>query len=213
MKFLPSPYNPELLTMLNDFSDWFMEQPNLGDLPFGGEEDPSGYYTSEKYLEEMQSKDPKKDKSAEGFPNHTYGIDLMRQNYQLPEHMQKPCSDIHKKLNSWFGSKFCAVFMYYPPSAFMDWHNNCNCPGYNTLISYSYDGDGYFMWQDPKTKAFHKMHDLPGWQVKVGYFGSHEEPDKTIWHCAKTNTHRLTFGYVIPDKNMWEMMIEDITDA
>ena len=57
------------------------------------------------------------------------------------------------------------------------------------------------------------MYDQPGWQVKVGYFGGHHEPNKKIWHCAATNTHRITFGYVIPDKFMWDMMCDDIKDV
>ena len=213
MDFLPTPYNPELMCMLDKFSEWFMEQEDLHKLPFHGNKDPTKYYVSEEYLAIMQAKDPKTDLSAEGFPSFTHGIDLSRDNHRLPPHMRKPCTDMHKKLNAWFGAKFCAVMMYYPPGGYMDWHNNSNCPGYNTLISYSHDGDGWFMFQDPITKAYHKMHDQPGWQVKVGYFGGHNEPEKKMWHCAATNTHRITFGYVIPDKFMWDMMCDDIKDV
>lgn len=212
MKLLRGAYNPELMQILNGFSEWFMKQPNLDKLHFNGKPDPEGYYTSEEYLDVMKAKDPKKDKTACGYPNHTHGIDLIRNNNVLPKNMRDPCLKTNKTLNAWFGSKFCAVMMYYPPNGFMDWHTNTNCPGYNTLISYSHTGDGSFTYQDPKTKAFVKIPDTKGWSIKVGYFGSLEEPENIYWHSAKTNTHRLTFGYVIPDLNMWEMMCDDIKD-
>jgi|TARA_R110002126_G_scaffold99745_2_gene231030 hypothetical protein len=213
MKAIDGPYNPELMTMLNGFSEWFVSHPMLDKLPVGGTVDLDHKYTSARHLKERQTKDYKTDKTAEGYPNNTHGIDLIRSNHMLPEDMRQPCKTINQKLNSWFGSKFCAVMMYYPPGGYMDWHNNANCPGYNTLISYSETGDGWFKFQDPITKEFHKMKDKSGWTVKAGYFGSWKEPDKIYWHCASTKTHRITFGYVIPDENMWNMMIDDIIDV
>ena len=37
-----------------------------------------------------------------------------------------------------------------------------------------------------------------------------KEKDKLYWHCARAYEDRLTLGFVIPNKNFWEMMIEDI---
>lgn len=213
MKTLAGEYNPELMVMLNGFSEWFMSQPEISELPIAGKPDPDEYYVSKEYLEKLQAMDYKVDKEASGYPNHTHGLDLMRFNDKLPEHMREPCKKINKQLNAWFGSKFCAVMMYYPPNGYMDWHNNGNCPGYNTLISYSHTGNGWFAYQDPEDRTFHVAADQKGWMVKVGYFGAFDEPDKLIWHCAGTKTHRITFGYVIPDEYMWNMMVDDITDA
>ena len=36
--------------------------------------------------------------------------------------------------------------------------------------------------------------------------------DNVYWHCARAYEDRLTLGFVIPDENMWEMMIEDISE-
>ena len=212
MLTLTGPYNPELMKMLNEFSTWFMMQPHIDTMEVNGKPDPNGWYVSKEYLFQMQAKDPKTDKTAQGHPNHTHGIDLIQFNHKLPEHMQQPCKDINKKLNSWFGSKFCAVMMYYPPDGFMDWHTNCNCAGYNTLITYSHTGASSFTWQDPISEQFIIVPDKRGWSIKTGYFGRHDEPNDTIWHSAETQTHRITFGYVIPDKNMWKMMSADMKD-
>jgi hypothetical protein len=54
------------------------------------------------------------------------------------------------------------------------------------------------------------MPDKPGWFAKVGYYGHLGEPDKVYWHCARAYGPRLTFGYVIPDESLWEMMVADI---
>ena len=53
------------------------------------------------------------------------------------------------------------------------------------------------------------MQDKPGWTAKVGYFGYND--DDIFWHSARTyDEFRLTCSFVIPHKEMWEMMIEDI---
>ena len=60
---------------------------------------------------------------------------------------------------------------------------------------------------------FNTYHDKPGWSCKVGYFGPFSEPENVFWHCAGTETPRLTFSYIIYDKNIWDDMIEDIKNA
>ena len=81
-------------------------------------------------------------------------------------------------------------------------------------MSYSEDGSGHFEYIDPKTKEHVVIQDEPGvWTAKVGYFGEYSDPDNHFWHAASANnSNRLTFSYVIPDENMWEMMIEDMED-
>ncbi len=210
MKLIEGNYNPELMGILDEFTEWFFEQ-DLSQLKFRGVPDSDDHFVSADYLKKMQARDHEIDTKAIGFPTEVYGIDMMMQ--QVPEHLRKRVNKVNIDLNSWFGSKFCAVQMYYPKGGFMDWHNNANCPGYNILFSYNREGDGFFRYQDPITKKIVTMQDPVGWSAKVGYYGSWNEPDKIYWHCAKSNSDRLTFGYVIPDFNMWQMMIDDIRDA
>ena len=54
------------------------------------------------------------------------------------------------------------------------------------------------------------MYDPQGWSSKVGYYGRGREPDKVNYHCAGTTEPRITLGFVVPDEDMWLMMIEDI---
>ena len=57
------------------------------------------------------------------------------------------------------------------------------------------------------------MYDSPGWSAKVGYFGGKDEgAENIVWHCAGSKLPRQTLGFVIPDRDMWQMMIDDIDD-
>ena len=216
MEVLEGPYNPELMEMLDQFTEWFFKQ-DLSRIPLAGEMEKNKgiVYTSNEHLYKRQKEENPKKPEIAGFPSKTYGIDLMAiaREGRIPQSMILPISDINRDLNAWFGSKFCAVQMYYPPGGYMNWHHNANCPGYNILMSYSQDGNGFFRYQDPVSKEIITMTDKPGWSAKVGYYGSLEEPNTVTWHCAKTfSGPRITFGYVVPDKNMWQMMIDDISD-
>ena len=42
------------------------------------------------------------------------------------------------------------------------------------------------------------------------YFGTDKQEEKIFWHCARTQTPRLTFSYIIYDKNVWDDMVDDI---
>ena len=214
MELLNPPYNTELMQMLNGFSEWFFKQ-DLSKIPLKNKDKANKglFYTSEGHLLDRQQQESVRHPEIAGYPSECYGIDLMAvaREGAIPQSMVPAISDINRDLNAWFGSKFCAVQMYYPPGGYMNWHHNANCPGYNILMSYSQDGNGFFRYQDPVSKEIITMEDVPGWTAKVGYYGPLNEPDKVIWHCAKTfSGPRLTFGYVIPDEAMWEMMCEDI---
>ena len=53
------------------------------------------------------------------------------------------------------------------------------------------------------------IHDPVGWNVKIGYYGGKDETP--YWHTAGSRGPRQTFGFVIPDKDLWEDMVEDIS--
>jgi hypothetical protein len=205
MKMLEGDLNPEVHNVLYQFSDWFFQQ-DRSLIHLNGEFDQDEYYTSQEYFD-IVNKD-----THEGYPEDVHGIDLGRSE-DLPIEFYDKLRDLDKSLNAIFGSQFNAVKMYYPKGGFMGWHNNWNCPGYNILLSYTENGNGFFRYQDPVSKEIVTMDDIPGWSVKVGYYGEKSEADKVYWHCARAYEERLTLGYVIPNEYMWEMAIEDIVQA
>lgn len=202
MKEIDRPLNPELQKILYGFSDWFFSQ-DLSLVKMNGKPDEKDYYTSLEYLETIN-----KEKHI-GYPEITHGIDMINSE-GLPLSWRDPVVKANNDLNAYLGSKFCAVNMYYPAGGYMGWHNNHNCPGWNILLSYSPNGDGYFRYIEPITQKLVSLHDKPGWFAKVGYFGGNSEPDKLFWHCARAYSPRLTFGYVIPDEEIWTMMVSDL---
>lgn len=202
MQVIEGQLNKEVLDIVNPFSEWFFNH-DMNDITILGEPDKDEYYTSEEYLKFIQ------EKGHEGYPEEKHGIDLKAID-STPLTSRDVIIDVTKKLNAFFGSSFDAVKMYYPKKGFMSWHNNHNCPGYNILLSYTKNGDGWFRYQDPKTKEIITLYDKPGWTAKVGYYGANDEPENIYWHCARAYEQRLTLGFVIPDKNMWEMMCEDL---
>lgn len=146
-----------------------------------------------------------------GFPLHVKGFDVnTAHNKDMPEGWKEAADKLDKGIMAAIGVGFNALKMYYPADGYIAWHNNCNCPGQNLLLSYSRGGDGYFEWMNPITKEVIRMEDRPGWTAKVGYYGSDKEPDKIMWHCAYTNEPRITVSYVVRDQSMWEYMVEDI---
>lgn len=164
----------------------------------------SEYACSKEYLDHMQSK------KVDGFPEITYGVDLMK---FIPPHesLAKALYKLDEDLLNWSGSRNNAVKMLYPIGGYMGWHHNANAAGYNILLSWSERGTGFFRYQDPITKEIVTMNDTPGWTCKVGYYGPWHQPDKIYWHCASAeHEERVTLGYIIPHEGMWENMIEDI---
>ena len=191
--------NKDLINLLNDYSTWF-EGIDKSLIKVQGEKDINEYYTSEEYLSSINKK------IHEGYPEKTHGIDLVFCD-STDDNIRKRIRQVDMDFNSVLGSERCAVKMYYPEGGYMGWHNNHNASGYNILFSYTKNGNGFFRY---KTDKLITMDDSPGWTAKVGYYGNNDEPDKLFWHCARAYEDRLTLGFVIPDKNFWEMMIEDI---
>jgi hypothetical protein len=203
--------NEDILKIITEYSDWFFQQ-DLSELDkISNHEGRHQGYTLPKgcsleHLEEVVSKD------AEhiGYPEKTISVDIASEERVSSEHKKK-CRDMATTLCSYLGARNQAVNVYYPPGGFMGWHNNWNASGYNILLSYSKEGNGFFRYRDPITKEVVNMKDSPGWTCKVGYFGKGREPDKVVYHCAGSHEARLTLGFVIPHLEMWQDMIEDIS--
>lgn len=201
-----------LLKTLNEFADFvFSSEETLDSLKLPNMK---GVDANEACSHEYLEKRLAKPNYETGFPLHTIGFDI---NTALGKELPEGWADAAKKLDDGImrsiGVGFSALKMYYPKDGYIGWHNNCNCPGQNLLLTYSKGGNGYFEWMDPITKEITRMEDQPGWTAKVGYYGSFNEPDKVLWHAARTYEPRLTVSYVVRDQSMWEYMVEDIQSA
>jgi hypothetical protein len=210
-----SSLHPDLLQILTEFSDFF-------------------YGRDFSHLEDFMALDPKmkdiivKDKREDatsmeyllralptptkyGFPRNTWGLEMSHEKeYIKDRELLSRADKTNSNLMEFFGARNNALQMYYPEGGYIGWHNNCNAPGYNIILSCNPGGDGYFDHYDHVEQKLNRFQDEKGWNCKVGYFGSDKEPEKIFWHCAATNTPRITFSYVIYDKNLWQDMVDDI---
>lgn len=118
------------------------------------------------------------------------------------------------KLMTFLGSHENALVAYYPNNGYIGWHHNGNAPGYNILMSYSTDGNGYFKYYDRDNNKVVYMNDKPGWNLKVGYYpDERKEPERVYWHAAATTNPRLSIAFIVRNKEMWTNMIEDLTSG
>jgi len=196
----------ELLDILEPWKQWYDEQEEVPTSK-RGEEHTLESATSSEYLETMLALGDK----HKGIPEHAYVSDFVHTT-DMPKKFIDKSLEINFDLSAFFCAQYSAVHVVYPPGGFMSWHCNWDCPGYNILLSWSGDEEGYFRYRDPLTKEIITVQDQVGWTAKVGYFGGKDEEDKIIWHCAGTPTTRHTFGFVIPDEELWQEMIEDIKE-
>ena len=117
-----------------------------------------------------------------------------------------------KKMVKYLGVTRNALSMVYPDNGYIGWHHNGNASGFNILLTYSIDGDGYFKYYDYSSENFVVLQDNPGWNVRVGYYpDENKHPDKVFWHCAETKKKRITAAFVIQHRGMWEDFIEEIS--
>lgn len=149
-----------------------------------------------------------------GYPLVVRGQDLntwRRNSPNVPPEWDRWLSYYQNKFRALLGAKASAVHMYYPPEGCISWHTNENAPGKNLILTYSEDGQGWFRYRDPKTGEIVTIHDDPGWNAKMGEFGSAQ--GTKVWHCARNHTTRLTLGYIIADNDMWDDVREELEEA
>ena len=116
------------------------------------------------------------------------------------------------RLVNYIGSPHNALTMFYPEEGFIGWHHNGRAPGYNFLMTYSVDGDGYFKYYNQQTKEFTVLQDVPGWNFRFGYYNDiRYEIDNLFWHTAYTKKPRLTIGWVVKHREIWKSLIEECT--
>lgn len=204
--------NQEVLDILTNYSDWFFasDLTKLTEIA-NSEERHKGMKLEEacgtNHLHEIV------DKGDEhiGFPERTMSVDIGTSDSAPKEHKDRK-NKLSTDLCSYLGARNQAVNVFYPEGGFMGWHNNWNASGYNILLSYSKEGEGFFRYLDPITKEVVTMQDKPGWTCKVGYYGRKSEPEKIYYHCAGSYEPRITLGFVVPHLEIWRNMIEDIAE-
>jgi len=214
-----SDLNPDLLKTLTEFSNFFYGRDfsHLESLIGSDEKRKNVSVKSmaleavgEEYLRNALKEPPMK----YGFPRHSWGLELvMDRRYIDDRELLDKSQAANDKLMNFFGARNNALQMFYPSGGYIGWHTNCNAPGFNIVLSCNPGAKGYFEHYDHVNDKFVRYEDKPGWNCKVGYFGPDTEPEKMYWHCAYTDTPRLTFSYVIYDKNIWEDMVDDIGRA
>lgn len=218
--------NPELLEILNGY-------PKLRDYPQfqehvklisknSPERNRGDYFTGNEYLKEILDQGMR----HEGFPDHLYGYNfkISNKDYNFFEkdapaiwrnEITKKLIELNDKMMDFLSTRNNALACIYPPGGYISWHNNWNAHGYNFIFTWSETGDGFFEYLDPITKKVVVVHDVPGWQCKAMYFGNPNEPERVMYHAAKTNCWRCTVSYIFSGadiaKDFRQEIIEDIS--
>ena len=211
-----SDLNPDLLKILTEFSDFFYSRDfsHLESLIGSNEKmknvsvkSMAREAVSEEYLRKALTNPP----INYGYPRHSWGLELvMDRRFIEDRELLDKSYKANNDLMNFFGARNNALQMFYPSGGYIGWHTNCNAPGYNIVLSCNPEAKGYFEHYDHVNDKFVRFDDKAGWNCKVGYFGSYEKPEEMYWHCAYTDSPRLTLSYVIYDKNIWTDMIDDI---
>jgi len=145
------------------------------------------------------------------WPKCSYGVDTTLVNIKS-SYWNKVAVPYLKRLVNYIGSPSNALTMFYPEKGYIGWHHNGNAHGYNFLMTYSMDGDGYFKYYNQHTDEFTVLQDVPGWNFRFGYYPNiQHEPENVFWHTAYTEQPRLTIGWVVNNRNIWKSLIEECT--
>lgn len=124
---------------------------------------------------------------------------------------REKASQVNMNMMTVLSAKRNALCAVYPPGGFIAWHNNANASGYNILFTWSQEGNGWFDYYDIEKKERVRVPDVKGWQCKMGYFGSYDQPDRLCYHAASTDCLRITIAYVFSESEyIWEEVLEDI---
>lgn len=147
------------------------------------------YYCEEEYLEFINPT------THVGFPTSYYSINMPQLKRKQPDIWSDYVERVKNKTAALLGAHTSALALMYPPEGFVAWHTNWNSPSYQILFTWSETGEGYFRYKDPSTGEIITLHDKPGWNVRYHYFGSVEEKEHVLWHCAYTKCDRFSFAY------------------
>lgn len=146
-------------------------------------------------------------------PKAGYGLDTVYAVRKGGSYWHELASPLIRPLMSYIGSHMNALCNFYPNNGYIGWHHNGNAHGFNFLLTYSIDGEGYFRYYDKRTDTFTTLNDNPGWNFRFGYYSSLEKDhDDLFWHTAYTKNPRITLGFIVPNKTVWKTLIEECAD-
>jgi len=207
--------NPQILSVLDKTRDMFLEHEDtctelaeviLDSMSLQDEKtyvddgiDKTPTPDWEKYCsEEWLWKQYDKGENHSGFPEQAYGFQVA--------HGVRNRPDLFTDLKNWakgdlpreFGASSSSLVSYYPPNGFVGWHTNWNAFGWQMILTWSQDGDGYFSYYDKEKNEIITEQDVKGWQGRWYRFGRLDEPEHHCWHCAWTNCPRITLAFKFP---------------
>ena len=211
--------NEVVLESLNKFHEFLVEKYRSGalekEVPLMAKNHTRDRWLADDYLERIISRG----RGHNGYPEsmHSY-TGMSADGHDIPggyeesilEYRQKS-SEMNMELMTELSAHRSTLTTIYPPGGWISWHNNANAAGYNIIFSWSETGDGWFDYWDLKEKKRVRVQDVPGWQCKMGYFGSYEQPEKLCYHAASTDCLRISVAYVFREaEDIWEQIIEDV---
>lgn len=208
--------NSEFLEILNEYKDVLLKREPGDDTPLIAKEmtvnhndDTPDDWLSNQYMHEIINMGSGHD----GFPKVLKGFaGLKHEGGDMRGKVIKDASrTLNTKLMEFMSARNNALNACYPPGGFISWHNNANAKGYNIIITYSENGNGWFDYWDIEKQERVRIQDVPGWQAKMTYFGPYDDPDKLCYHAAYTDDYRITVAFVFDEADeFWEEVIEDL---
>lgn len=208
--------NTEFLDILNEYKDILLKREE-GDptpliekeIPIANKDQKSEDWISDEYMHEVI----RMGREHDGFPRVLRGFaGLKHEGGDMKGKVIKDASRVlNTKLMEFLSCRNNALNACYPPGGFISWHNNANAKGYNIIITYSENGNGWFDYWDIEKQERVRIQDVPGWQAKMTYFGPYDDPDKLCYHAAYTDDYRITVAFVFDEADeFWEEVIEDL---
>jgi len=215
--------NQEVLDILNDYKDWLIPKYYNGDidrdLDLKCKEHIREDWISDDYLQSIIAKDRGHDGYPPSMRSYTGTMpDSGREFKKESVPYRDKTLEMNTKLMQQLSARKNSLATLYPPGGWIAWHNNANVPGYNVLFSWSETGDGWFDYWDLEKKERVHMPDVKGWQCKMGYFGSYDEPERLCYHAASTECLRISVAYVfaapfqVSGEGIWQDVIDDIEE-
>jgi hypothetical protein len=203
--------NKEIQERLKQFSDTFLRlKPETLEIDHRDPTIDKDYAVSNEYLKEIVDKGFK----HKGPPETIKAIDLATKlSKELSPEWNEFVNDVTNNFPREMGIQQNAITGYYPEDGYIGWHSNHDAPGYTLLFNWSETGDGFYRFRDPITHKVTTIKDKPGWSCKSGYYGVRDNDDIWTYHCAYTNEPRWAIAFYIQDRNMWNMVIEEIEES
>lgn len=197
--------NSEVLDALNKFSWMYERRSDIERIMYrAGRGATLEQMTSTEALDAVREMG----ESHDGYPEKSAGYNLSAkqamtnldgsvEDYDLATEFFKLYGESTENIMLALNTRLNALCYLYPPGGYISWHNNANCPGYNLIFTWSETGDGSFSYWDTKEEKIVEIPDKKGWSCKGAYFGSYrDDPDKLVYHSAKTNCWRYTVSFV-----------------